>query len=115
MADMQKFPETAEEFMEEHKLVDVKQVYSGGTEFVPIFRMKQWFEHEKAKRGDVDDLYLLLDENEHVISAMYLTKDQATGIEQVLDIVERCGYEFTLVSAVESGNIPDFRPKKGES
>lgn len=115
MPSMQKFPETAEEFMEEHKLVDVKQVYSGGTEFVPIFRMKQWFEHEKAKRGDVDDLYLLLDENEHVISAMYLTKDQATGIEHTLDVVSQCGYDFSLVSATDGASIPDFRPKKGES
>ena len=69
----------------------------------------------KVTTGSVDDLYLLLDENEDVISAMYLTKDQATAIEHVLDIVEHCGNEFTLVSAIEGGNIPDFRPKKGES
>lgn len=65
--------------------------------------------NEKSKRGDVDDLYLLLDTD-----AIYLTKDQATAIEHVLDIVEHCGNEFTLVSAIEGGNIPDFRPKKGE-
>ena len=45
MANAMIFPDTVEEFMEEYKLVDSDQVYSNGSEFVPIFRMKQWFEH----------------------------------------------------------------------
>ena len=59
MADMMTFPDTVEEFMEEYKLVDTEQVYTNGTELVPIFRMKQWFEHEKAqhfKEGTTSDL-----------------------------------------------------------
>lgn len=42
------FPETVEEFMEEHKMVDTKEVYSNGIKYVPIFRMKQWFEHQMS-------------------------------------------------------------------
>lgn len=45
MADCMIFPDTVEEFMEQYKVVDTEQVYSNGTEFVPIFRMKQWFDH----------------------------------------------------------------------
>ena len=45
MSDCMTFPNTVEEFMEDYKVVDTDQVYSNGTEFVPIFRMKQWFEH----------------------------------------------------------------------
>lgn len=59
MADMMTFPDTVEEFMEEYKLVDTEQVYTNGTELIPIFRMKQWFEHEKAqlsKEGATSDL-----------------------------------------------------------
>ena len=41
--------DTVEEFMEQYKMTDTKQVYSNGIEYVPIFRMKQWFEHEKAQ------------------------------------------------------------------
>ena len=41
------FPETVDEFMEQYKLVDKDGVYSNGSEFVPIFRMKQWFEHQE--------------------------------------------------------------------
>lgn len=49
MGDIMAFPDTVDEFMEEHKMVDTKQVYSNGIEYVPIFRMKQWFlEHPPA-------------------------------------------------------------------
>ncbi len=42
------FPETVEEFMESYKMTDTEHIYSNGIEYVPIFRMKQWFEHIKA-------------------------------------------------------------------
>lgn len=45
MSDLMTFPDTVEEFMEQYKVVDTEQVYSNGAEYVPIFRMKQWFEH----------------------------------------------------------------------
>lgn len=45
MADIMTFPETVEEFMNEYKVVDKDGVYmSKGSELVPIFRMRQWFE-----------------------------------------------------------------------
>ena len=31
--------------MEQYKMTDTEHVYSNGTEYVPIYRMKQWFEH----------------------------------------------------------------------
>ena len=45
MSDMMTFPDTVEEFMESYKIVDSKQIYTNGIAMVPIFRMKQWFEH----------------------------------------------------------------------
>ena len=52
MDDMQMFPDTVEEFMEQYKMVDTENVYSNGIEYVPIFRMKQWFEkHPERKKG----------------------------------------------------------------
>ena len=48
MSDMMMFPETVEEFMEQYKIVDSDEVYTNGVELVPIFRMKQWFEHVDA-------------------------------------------------------------------
>ena len=48
MGNMMVFPATVEEFMEQYKVTDTEQVYTNGIEFVPIFRMKQWFEHLQA-------------------------------------------------------------------
>ena len=45
MADMMMFPNTVEEFMEQYKITDTEQIYTNGADLVPIFRMKQWFEH----------------------------------------------------------------------
>ena len=45
MSDLMTFPETVEEFMEQYKVVDTDHVYTNGTEFVPIYRMKQWLGH----------------------------------------------------------------------
>lgn len=47
--DVMQFPKTVEEFMEKYKVVDTEQVYTNGTELVPIFRMEQWFEHIGAE------------------------------------------------------------------
>ena len=53
------FPDSVEEFMEEYKMVDTKHIYSNGTEYVPIFRMKQWFEHlpSAEKTGRWNEYY----------------------------------------------------------
>lgn len=51
MSDMMDFPKTVEEFMDQYKMVDTEEIYSNGTEYVPIFRMKQWFEHERTSNA----------------------------------------------------------------
>lgn len=49
MGEIMQFPETVEAFMEQYKITDTKQVYTNGTELVPIFRMKQWLEAHKRR------------------------------------------------------------------
>lgn len=44
MGEIMQFPETVEEFMQQHKVTDTQHVYTNGTDLVPISRMKQWFE-----------------------------------------------------------------------
>ena len=48
MADRMDFPATVEEFMEQYKITDTEQVYTNRAELIPIFRMKQWFEHQPS-------------------------------------------------------------------
>lgn len=57
MGDMMTFPASVEEFMKQYKMTDTEHVYSNGTEYVPIYRMKQWFEHcRNQQRPTVDDV-----------------------------------------------------------
>lgn len=50
MDDTMSFPNSVDEFMEINKIVDTDEVYTNGMELVPIFRMKQWFEHESTEK-----------------------------------------------------------------
>ncbi|OUQ69591.1 hypothetical protein B5E53_02295 [Eubacterium sp. An11] len=45
MGDMMSFPETPEEFLEQYSFVDKKEEYTNGAELIPVFRIKQMFEH----------------------------------------------------------------------
>ena len=55
--EMMLFPATVEEFMEQYKIVDSDHVYTNGTELVPIFRMRQWFEHlDSAIKTNADHI-----------------------------------------------------------
>ena len=46
------FPATFDEFAEQYKIVDSEEVYTNGTELIPIFRVKQWLEYQAVKGGD---------------------------------------------------------------
>ena len=51
MPDAMTFPKTLDEYMEQYKIVDAEQVYTNGTELVPIFRIKQWEDAHQQKTG----------------------------------------------------------------
>ncbi len=53
MSDCMTFPDTVEEFMEQYKITDTKHIYTNGTELIPVFRMKQWFEHQQATQPEI--------------------------------------------------------------
>lgn len=55
MSECMTFPDTVEEFIEQYKVVDADHVYSNGIEFIPIFRMKQWFEHLPSVQPYTDE------------------------------------------------------------
>lgn len=42
MGDVMSFPDAFEEFAEQYKIIDKQQIYTNGTELIPIFRVKQW-------------------------------------------------------------------------
>lgn len=52
------FPETFEEFAKEYGFKDNEEVYTNGSDLIPIFRVKQWLEHDnKLCRIETDTAY----------------------------------------------------------
>ena len=47
MGDCMTFPTTFDEFAEQYKIVDSEEVYTNGIELIPVFRVKQWLEHQE--------------------------------------------------------------------
>ena len=52
MPDTMNFPNTFDEFAETYKIVDDKEIYTNGTELIPIFRVKQWLEDRNEVRNN---------------------------------------------------------------
>lgn len=50
MADVMNFPNSFDEFAEQYKIVDEQEIYTNGTELIPIFRVKQWLEDRNEDR-----------------------------------------------------------------
>lgn len=57
------FPKTFDEFAETYSFKDKEELYTNGSDLIPVFRVKQWLEHEaekdvqtvKPERIDVDE------------------------------------------------------------
>ena len=45
MSDCMTFPATFDEFANQYHIIDKKEVYTNGTELIPVFRVKQWLDH----------------------------------------------------------------------
>lgn len=78
--------------MEQYKMVDTEQIYSNGTEYVPIFRMEQWFAHQAdtprwipVAEGlpEEDGRYLITGKRGTVYSLEYEDKRWYGGIEPI--------------------------------
>lgn len=55
MADMMQFPETWEEYEEQYGFTDKEEIYTNGSRLIQSFRVKQWLDHIKPKKGHYID------------------------------------------------------------
>ena len=53
MGDIMSFPKTAEEFINDYKFKDRFEVYTNGSDLIPVFRVKQMIEHYGATAAKV--------------------------------------------------------------
>ena len=56
-AEQMTFPDTFDEFAKEYGFKDKEEVYTNGSELIPVFRVKQWLQHiaEKADRMTAEE------------------------------------------------------------
>ena len=76
-----------DEFMEYYKIVDTKEIYSNGTEFVPIFRVKQWEEYNN-KDKEIERLNNIINELEHDFKSYDLEYLRETYQCSLADFIE---------------------------
>lgn len=58
MSEQMEFPETFEGFAKEYGFNDHRHIYTNGSDLIPIFRVKQWIEHDnKLRRIETDTVY----------------------------------------------------------
>lgn len=58
MMELMEFPDTFDEFVKEYGFKDDKEVYTNGSDLIPIFRVKQWLEHDNKLRAiETDTAY----------------------------------------------------------
>lgn len=89
MCDMMLFPDTVEEFMEQYKIVDTEQVYTNGAELVPIFRMKQWFDHIEEVNKTNDDTISRQAAIDALVKQTNLTWEHLKIIYPMLNVFEK--------------------------
>ena len=55
------FPNTFDEFAKDYGFRDKKEVYTNGSELIPVFRVKQWLEHIQKPTTKNDSAHNLCD------------------------------------------------------
>lgn len=98
MGDVMTFPESVEEFMEQYKMTDTEQVYSNGTEYVPIYRMRQWFENcRNQQRQTIDAIPVVRCQDckhawIHPCGYVYCHRDGRNAYEMTFNLDSFCSY-----------------------
>lgn len=87
MNNCMEFPETFKEFAEDYGFKDSKEVYTNGSELIPVFRVEQWLEHKQAEILDKISAEIELEKGKWD----YLTSD--TCFDIAIGVVKRCKEE----------------------
>lgn len=129
MGDVMSFPDTFEEFAEQYKIVDKQQIYTNGTEMIPIFRVKQWlYERPTADvvpRAEVEKLSIELLHAKEDYGDLFATliRAKAEVASEVITELQRmwnvralaghkCGLEVYIISKRDYCSLIDGLKKE---
>jgi hypothetical protein len=92
--------------MEQYKIVDREEVYTNGAEMVPIFRMKQWFEHEALGKDTNVHTKSALDHIHNVVSEREYQRGYKQAKEEYnhkLTVIKRTIKDYWYIKGKEDG------------
>lgn len=65
------FPNTFDEFAKDYGFRDKKEIYTNGSELIPVFRVKQWLEHISTTKNDLGVDCILRADARHLIAETF--------------------------------------------
>ena len=108
------FPNTVMEFMEQYKMVDTEHIYSNGIEYVPIFRMEQWFAHQADTSRWIPVTERLPQESGiYLVSGKWANKDSEVWICEFVRLHHVWGWCKEASRPVIQAWMPLHEPYKG--
>lgn len=87
------FPSTFDEFAKDYGFRDKEEIYTNGSELIPVFRVKQWIEHISTTKNDLEVLDKIRAEiEESVLESLSDGGDDwfaAEKVNECLDIIDK--------------------------
>ena len=68
MADMMKFPEIIDDFIDEYSFFDKEQIYTNGGRLIPVFRIYQALEYYIPELLNIDKNFLFDNVNSSILN-----------------------------------------------
>lgn len=86
MGEQMQFPNTIDEFIKQYSFIDKQQIYTNGSELIPVFRIKQWEEHKQQEKEE------LLNEIEHLKEELENFEQQVRDNYKPVSYAEQVGF-----------------------
>lgn len=87
------FPSTFDEFAKNYGFRDKEEIYTNGSELIPVFRVKQWLEHISTTKNDLEVLdKIRADIEESVLESLSDGGDDwftAEKVNECLEIIDK--------------------------
>jgi len=80
------FPSTFDEFAKNYGFRDKEEIYTNGSELIPVFRVKQWLEHISTTKNDLEVLDKIKAEIEQMNNIDYV---EPVTVDEVLQIIDK--------------------------
>lgn len=87
---MMDFPDTFDEFVKDYGFKDKDEVYTNGSELIPVFRVKQWLEHISTTKNDLGDDCVRRKAVLNTLERMDKVLDEDRTVDSYKELLKEC-------------------------